>query len=460
MATYDARDHVEELTNLGCSIVVSLDAECLDFPVCISNAAMWRMPELDFEQGAFQHRGFEGSFKLLLRRVHADVLEARGRYPPETWKDFDAFLLRLESVLTGGSEKLSLEVRDPSGLSHVAAALAPQVATFERRPRDDWALGVNYRRPPVQRSDAESVARLVQKSSHIVALTGAGISVESGITPFRTSTGGDAIWADFDPSSHTCKQFNSNPEAQATYWCVTRKFQRELSAAVPNQAHKFLGMLEKQKKLHAVITQNIDSLHQKDSTGVPEGKVNELHGNARRVVCADNRTRFNPQPCGEGKCDYSCDLGSVNTVDAVPTCPICASPLRAETVLFDQELPAGAVESAAESVKESDLLIVVGSTLIVEPANELPAEALRRGIPVIMVNFDETRYDEHVDVLVRRPAGELFAEVSDILAAGIEDECALACEDQSTQPSADRHAEEIWESSGDEQLYGDADFEQ
>jgi len=466
MVTYDARDHLDELTEYGCHILVNIEAEHLDAFLRISNAALWRVPELDFEQGCFQHQGFDGCLRLLLGRVHAEVLEARSRYPEEKWKDFDAFLMRVEDVLAGaGKNTLRLEVRDPSGLSHVAASLAPTVVAFERSVREDWALGIDYPRPAVQRSDAKSVARLVQKSSRIVALTGAGISVESGVTPFRTSTGGDAIWAEFDPNSMTVGNFNSDQKVQEATWCMTRKFDAELLLAPPNPAHIFFARLQEQKKLRAVVTQNIDSLHQK--AGVPEEKVHELHGHHRSVICAANRTRLNPEPFGDGTCDFACNMSDVSERDAVPLCPKCSAPLRTETVMFEQAMPSGAVESATQAVKEADLLIVVGSTLIVAPANELPAEAIRRGIPVVLVNFDETRYDNHVTVLVRRPAGELFAEVAAILKAGVDDEdeedrhVSMTLESQISMVQAcpEDHLD-TQESSDEEQLYGDDDIVQ
>ena len=417
---------------------------------------------LDVEQGSFQHQGFEGLLKIFLERARSEVLEARSRYPQNVWKSFDVFLENLEHVLAGESTSvLTLEVRDPSGLSHVDSGLPSEVKTFERSVREDWALGVEYPRP-AQRSDAKSLAQLVRKSSRIVALSGAGISVESGITPFR-SKDGEAIWADFDPNRMTVSGFNNDPSVRVAWWAMKRKLQSEMSAAKANPAHSFFGMLEQEGKLHAVITQNIDSLHQKG--GVPDSKVNELHGHMRGVICADRRSRLNPEPFGEGNCDYACDLDSLSD-EAVPSCPKCSAPLRTETVMFEQAMPDGAVESAREAILGADLLIIIGSTLIVAPANELPGEALRRGTPVVMVNFDETRYDQHVDVLLRRPAGEVFEEVAKILSTLSDSEDTYQA-DPIQVPSDSKDdttgltcfsGESPEETSDDEQLYGDDDF--
>lgn len=425
----------------------------------MSNASLWRIPDLDVEQGHFQHQGFEGSLRLFLERVRLEILEAKHRYPEHTWKSFDDFLISLEQVLSGDSGMLTLEIRDPSGLSHVDAALEPKQTTFERSVRDDWALGVLYPRPTIQGHTAASVARWIRKSSRIVALTGAGISVESGITPFRSSDKkGEALWAEFDPTRMTLGLFNRDPTVQAEWWQLERKLMGELSKAEPNAAHQFFGMLEQQGKLHGVITQNIDSLHQKG--GVPDSKMNELHGHLRRVICANQRSRLNPQPCGDGACDFEpIRFEDVEPTILLPTCPKCSAPLRSETVMFEQSMPEGAVESARAAVREADLLIVVGSTLRVAPANELPAEALRRGTPVILVNFDETRYDEQVHVLVRQPAGELFAEVSALLQRPEEEDEEVEVKEDVHEVVAETstHAGTWDDGSEEEQLYGDDD---
>ncbi|CAE7334652.1 cobB [Symbiodinium pilosum] len=252
-------------------------------------------------------------------------------------------------------------------------------------------MGVEYARPCHQLNSVGSVAKLVRRANRIVALTGAGISVESGITPFRapSSSGSDtgAIWAEFDARQMTVAGFNHDAHVREKWWAMKRKLLKEMRLAKPNPAHCFFGQLEMRGKLSGVITQNIDSLHQ--DGGVPCEKVNELHGHMRRLICSDHRTALNPEPFATGACDFVCDLAACGEA-GIPVCPKCSSPLRTETVLFEQALPEGAVERARKQVQDCDLLLVIGSTLIVRPANELPAEALRRGIPVIMVNLDDT----------------------------------------------------------------------
>ena len=184
---------------------------------------------------------------------------------------------------------------------------------------------------------------------------------------------------------------------------------------MPNPAHKFLGQLHESGQLHRVITQNIDSLHQ--AGGVPNEKVIELHGNMRGLVCSDHFTPLNPLPFRDGTCKYRCPYEEAQrskffASDPVPTCPNCNAPLRTETVMFGQPMPAEELQAARDAVAEADLLLVVGSTLIVEPANMLPGIALLQDTPVAMINFDNTKYDIYCHALVRQPAGKFLERVS------------------------------------------------
>ncbi|CAE6957463.1 cobB [Symbiodinium natans] len=463
MSAVDVRDHLHHLPGQGCSFSAQLGN--LGARLRLANAARWQLPELEVEQDAFCHRGFEGKVSEFLRFAQREVWEARGRYPEASRAAFDVLLESLDAALSGEKD-LTLVVRDPSGLSRLDAA---EVKHFERTVRDDLALGVEYPRPTLQLNSAENVAKIVRRASRIVALTGAGISVESGITPFRlpsSSDGGSAIWAEFDARQMTVDGFNSDADIRAKWWAMKRKLLKEMSMAKANPAHCFFGELEKRGKLKGVITQNIDSLHQ--GGGAPCEKVNELHGHMRRLICSDHRTPLNPQPFATGECDYECATTACGD-DNVPTCPKCGSPLRTETVLFEQAMPEGAVERAQCTIQESDLLIVIGSTLIVRPANELPAEALCRGIPVIMVNLDDTCYDANAVSLVRQPAGKFFDEVMSFLGDG--DWHLDPCEESAhpTHPtSSDQHehipmestpaALELDDGDSDDQLYGDDDL--
>eukprot|EP00439_Symbiodinium_sp_Y106_P039494 s3048_g4.t2 len=433
MSAVDVRDHLRSLPPRGCSFSVRLGD--LYARLCLANAAQWQLPELEVGQDSFCHRGFDGKASEFLRSARREVWEARERYPESSHAAFDAFLESLDAALLGEKD-LTLIVRDPSGLSKLDTC-ETKVEYFERTVRDDFALGLEYPLPTRQRNDAKSVAKIIRRARHIVALTGAGISVESGITPFRKPSPSDsagAIWDEFDAQQMTVGNFNHDGDVRAKWWVMKRKLMNEMSMAEPNPAHCFFGELEKRGKLAGVITQNIDSLHQRG--GVPGEKVNELHGHMRRLICSDYRTTLNPEPFGTGTCDYACDTSAC-----------------------------GHADEARTTIQNSDLLVVIGSTLIVRPANELPAEALRRGIPVIMVNFDDTCYDSNAISLVRQPAGIFFDEVMNQLGAELwhGDEDEDEAEELEINPEASVSAELKLPTLGldvdsDDQLYGDDDL--
>jgi len=204
----------------------------------------------------------------------------------------------------------------------------------------------------------------------------------------------------------------------AGWWKMKRSLRREIRSALPNPAHQFFATLEELGKLGAVVTQNIDSLHLR--AGVSAGKVIELHGHCRGLICSDNKTPLNPLPFKTGNCTYlipADEIESVNAIyeadsDDIPRCPWCNCPLRSEVVMFGQQLCQHDVDAATDAIDKADVLLVIGSTLLVYPANDLPALALQKGIPVAMINFDATKYDVFCTGLVRQKAGEFLADVS------------------------------------------------
>jgi len=200
---------------------------------------------------------------------------------------------------------------------------------------------------------------------------------------------------------------------------MKRSLVRESKNAAPNPAHNFFAVLEQQGKLGAVVTQNIDSLHTK--AGVSSQKVIELHGHMRGLICSDYETELNTQPFRSGDCTFSIPAENADAIaavyadDKVPLCPNCGCPLRTETVMFGQSMPLRAVDAACQAIDEADLLLVIGSTLIVQPANELPCIAIRNGAPLVIINFDETQYDHYAKGLIRHKAGEFLGAVTEKL---------------------------------------------
>lgn len=222
----------------------------------------------------------------------------------------------------------------------------------------------------------------------------------------------------YDAAKMTVQGFNTDPDTAKFWWAMKHELLPKFAAARPNPAHSFLGQLHRMGKLQTVVTQNVDGLHQQG--GVPADKVVELHGNMRGLICSRNPTILNPLPYpGEGSCAYRCSHeealeSSYHAGVALPLCPLCGeAPLRTETVMFGQPMPAEELVAARAAVAAADLLLIVGSTLIVEPANSLPAQAMLQGTPVVMVNFDETKFDDHCCTVVRRPAGVFLGAVAE-----------------------------------------------
>lgn len=228
-----------------------------------------------------------------------------------------------------------------------------------------------------------------------VALTGAGISVESGIPDFRSPGG---IWERFDPYEYaTIDAFRSDP---VKVWRFLVELDELLVGAAPNPGHDALSALERLGLLGAVVTQNVDGLHQ--AAGSQD--VIEYHGNGRRLVCLDCRAAR----------DASAGRGGEGHP---PRCP-CGSILKPDVVLFGEAIPPAAHRRAIDAVAGAGFLLVVGTSATVSPCSELPHLARRSGVPVLEVNLDETHLTRSVALLaLRGSAGRILPE----LVARIED---------------------------------------
>jgi NAD-dependent deacetylase len=227
---------------------------------------------------------------------------------------------------------------------------------------------------------------LVEPGPRTVALTGAGASAASGVPTYR---GAGGSWSRYDPSKYaSIDYFRSDP---GYYW---RFFRDErypaLSRARPNPVHASLAELERLGRLTAVVTQNIDGLHQ----AAGSNRVLELHGNSHRFRCDSCRA------------EMSADSARRLIDDAIPpACPDCGRPsLRPDVVLFGEALPVDVLGRAAEEMARADLVIVVGSSLVVEPAASLPLRALDHGAKLAILNIDPTPLDGLASLLVREPA--------------------------------------------------------
>lgn len=241
---------------------------------------------------------------------------------------------------------------------------------------------------------ADKVADLIVSAKKVVVFTGAGISTESGIPDFRSPGG---VWERFNPDDFTYAKFLGDPEIRYRQWLMlTEGIARE---AQPNQAHLAIGELHRLGRLDCVITQNVDNLHQMG--GVPDGKVLELHGNLKWAVCV--------------KCGKNYPLEQIKIrLDAgekSPDCPVCQGILKPDVVFFGETLPELVLEESYYRASTCDLLIVIGSSLVVYPAAFIPARALRARAKLVIINLSDTPVDRYASVLIRAKSGETMEKV-------------------------------------------------
>jgi NAD-dependent deacetylase len=239
------------------------------------------------------------------------------------------------------------------------------------------------------------VAEMIAKAGHVVVFTGAGVSTESGIPDFRSPGG---LWTRFDQADFTIDRYIASPEARQKHW----RFLMDgglFKDKGPNAAHRAIAELEALGRLGCVITQNIDNLHQK-AGNTPE-KIYELHGNMRWIRCLDCGQRF---PLEE-------ILGESGAAEEAPSCKRCGGILKPDVIFFGEALPAETLEEATRHAACCDLLIVVGSSLVVYPAAALPVYAKQSGAKLVIVNLTPTPADPMADVVINGSAGEVMGRL-------------------------------------------------
>jgi NAD-dependent deacetylase len=233
----------------------------------------------------------------------------------------------------------------------------------------------------------ELISRKILESEHFIALTGAGISTESGISDYRSKGG---IWDQFQPVY--IDEFMRSREARIKYWSRKAELYPDLIKAQPNAAHRGLAELYQLGFLKSIITQNIDGLHQK--AGMPDETIIELHGNNFRVRC------------------MSCDrISSIHEAqqridkgEHAPECE-CGGFLKPDTISFGQSLRPDVLAQAYEQCDLCSMMLVIGSTLKVQPAAGLPGMAKQNGAFLAMINLSETPYDHTFDLIIKEKAG-------------------------------------------------------
>lgn len=234
-------------------------------------------------------------------------------------------------------------------------------------------------------------AEILAKSKNAVVFTGAGISAESGIPTFR---GEDGLWKKYDPEEVASIQgFRRNPRA---FWEFSMELTKKTQAE-PNPAHYAIAELERMGIVKAVITQNIDMLHQKAGSK----KVYELHGSIERLKCLDCRKEYQWE-----------DFIDLLQNGEIPKCKACGSwYVKPNVVLFGEALPHNVLYQAIEESRRADAFLVVGSSLVVYPAAELPYIAKSSGAKMIMVNDESTIADHIFDVVIHGKAGKILPKI-------------------------------------------------
>ena len=242
---------------------------------------------------------------------------------------------------------------------------------------------------------AERLAALIREAQPCVVLTGAGVSTESGIPDFRSPTG---IWARFDPMEYaTIQAFRRDPEK---VWRFYAPRFAALTSAEPNDAHRALAELERVGLVRAVVTQNIDLLHERAGSR----DVIEVHGSIRTSTCPRCRRRY---PLA--------DVLPLVEAEGLARCADCGTALKPDVVFFGELLPAEAMERASRLAREAGLLLVVGSSLEVYPVAGLPEETLDAGGRLAIVNKGPTPYDARADLRIDACAGETLRRVVELL---------------------------------------------
>lgn len=233
-----------------------------------------------------------------------------------------------------------------------------------------------------------STVEILKRAKKVVAFTGAGISVESGIPDFRGPSG---LWEKFDPMEYaTIEAFHANPKK---VWGMLKEMAMILDRARPNPAHRALAHLEEMGRLSSVITQNIDYLHQEAGSK----RVIEFHGTSKSLVCV--------------LCGRLYDRRQVGLTTLPPRCA-CSGVLKPNFVFFGEPIPWGAQLEAKEEAGSCDVMLVIGTSAVVSPACDLPVMAKRAGAVIVEINLEETQLTHYIsNWILKGSASDLLSRI-------------------------------------------------
>ena len=247
------------------------------------------------------------------------------------------------------------------------------------------------------RGDIERLGAMIESASRVAVFTGAGISTESGIPDSRSPSG---IWSKTTPIYY--EDFVASEDARREAW--RRKFviDRDIVAAEPNRGHRAVAKLVRIGKVAAVITQNIDNLHQE--SGVPAERIIELHGNGTYAHCLTCRTRYQLGPIKQA---FEAD-------GKPPSCTFCGGHVKAATVSFGQAMPDAEMARARQEALACDLMLAIGSSLVVYPAAGFPVLAKENGAALVILNREPTELDDIADMVINREIGPTLGEAANV----------------------------------------------
>jgi NAD-dependent deacetylase len=242
-------------------------------------------------------------------------------------------------------------------------------------------------------NDIEKAAELIRNAKYAVAFTGAGISVDSGIPPFRGEGG---LWNSHHPIYLEIDFFRKKPLQS---WIKIKEiFYDNLGDAKPNVAHEILAKMEKRSFIESVITQNIDHLHQKAGSKY----VYELHGNYKQLICIE--------------CSSEYDISFVDLNYLPPTCYVCKGILKPDIVFFNEPIPAFAKKRSFEEVNKTDLMLIIGTNAEVLPAADLPVLAKKNGAKIIEINIKKSQLtDSSSDIFLKGKATDILSKIGEYL---------------------------------------------
>jgi len=242
-------------------------------------------------------------------------------------------------------------------------------------------------------TDADILVHMIRNANRVAVFTGAGISTESGIPDFRSPGG---VWSKMKPIMF--QDFIASRDARREAW--TRVFNRTAgwTGAAPNNGHFALAELVKAGKVASIITQNVDNLHQ--ASGVPEKQVIEIHGNASYAKCLACSKRYELEA-----------LRPRWEADEDITCLFCTGLIKTATISFGQAMPEAEMERATEEASLCDLMLVLGSSLLVYPAAGIPLLAKRLGAQFAIINREPTDQDKYAQLVINTEIGPLMTDV-------------------------------------------------